>query len=256
MKFPIKVTLIKIVTHETFTDITTHNKLTDRLPTNYQEGNYFTSAKEGGGAYSSVPIPLNCKWRWTANKNRISGSRFRKPREIRHPSVSLEYLAGRRFFMSHSSHVPTHHPLSLPSSFPPTSAVRKRGEKSGRKGTEETGVRTFNTRPLQTFRFLFAVEACLSRLHPRISIEIGPNATRPFQRMRYLEIRNGCCGPSACRQNFRTRSYISFWILLFARGEKNMLVRRNLNVELKNYLLYGKNIFIYKTVIEVFKRMN
>lgn len=52
MKFPIKVTLIKIVTRiETFTDITTHNKLTDRLPTNYQEGSYFTSAKERGGVF-------------------------------------------------------------------------------------------------------------------------------------------------------------------------------------------------------------
>lgn len=51
MKFPIKVTLIKIVTHETFIDITTHNKLTDRLPTNYQEGSYFTSAKEGRGVF-------------------------------------------------------------------------------------------------------------------------------------------------------------------------------------------------------------
>lgn len=78
--------------------------------------------------------------------------------------------------MSHSSHVPTHqapHPTAQ------TSAVRKKRKKR-RKGTEETGVRTFNTRPLRTIPFLLTVEACLSRLYPRISIEIGPNASLRF----------------------------------------------------------------------------
>lgn len=60
--------------------------------------------------------------------NRASGGsigpRFRKPREIRHPSVSLEYLAGRRFFVSHSSHVPT----------PLPSQPFERGRKKRRKG--------------------------------------------------------------------------------------------------------------------------
>lgn len=48
MKFPIKVTLIKIVTRiETFTDITTHNKLTDRsYELSRGELLYFS---EGGG---------------------------------------------------------------------------------------------------------------------------------------------------------------------------------------------------------------
>lgn len=68
------------------------------------------------------------------------GPRFRKPREIRHPSVSLEYLAGRRFFVSHSSHVPT----PLPGLFE---------KKAQKRQEEETGVRTFNTRPLRTFPF-------------------------------------------------------------------------------------------------------
>lgn len=66
------------------------------------------------------------------------GPRFRKPREIRHPSVSLEYLAGRRFFVSHSSHVPT----PLPGLFE---------KKAQKRQEEETGVRTFNTADIPVF---------------------------------------------------------------------------------------------------------